>query len=221
MNRGYGFYLYKSHNITLESNTFLSIEFLPIWLRSSIHNWVHENVFNDFGACLEYPPYNLWESNRFNGSTIGGCPSDSNNLARAIRMDETFFVEQSSTAYGRSGLEAIDGVTNGEFNLGSVTCTDSYPVPNYWQIKLFDEYILEKITLWNRTDCCSERLTNFYIEVSTDGSEWQEIIHEEGTVGESATYSLGNVPATNVRIRFDRIDFLSLAEVQIFGQEAW
>ena len=61
---------------------------------------------------------------------------------------------QSTTRAGSGGNAAqfaIDGSTNGNFNSGSVTHTNTETAP-WWQVDLGDEFELQDITLWNRTD---------------------------------------------------------------------
>jgi hypothetical protein len=54
--------------------------------------------------------------------------------------------------------------TDGVFWNGSVTHTD---LDNgaWWQVDLGGVFNLDSIVLWNRTDCCSDRLSNFHVSV--------------------------------------------------------
>src|SRR5450631_3688704 len=64
---------------------------------------------------------------------------------------------QSSTAEGGDARRAIDGNTNGDWNVGSVTQTDQEVDP-YWEIDLGASYYIDEIRIFNRTDCCQARL---------------------------------------------------------------
>ncbi|MEM5774596.1 MAG: peptidoglycan DD-metalloendopeptidase family protein, partial [Anaerolineaceae bacterium] len=72
-------------------------------------------------------------------------------------------VYRDSTTSGIPVL-AVDGNTNGDYFSGSVTHTKDEANP-WWQVDLGAVQSIEKINLWNRTSCCSERLSNFYVFV--------------------------------------------------------
>jgi hypothetical protein len=71
-------------------------------------------------------------------------------------------VTQSSTAFGGDPRRAIDGNTNGGWNDGSVTHTSQELEP-YWQIDLGQTHYIDEIRIFNRTDCCQDRLKNFVV----------------------------------------------------------
>ncbi|MCH2581527.1 MAG: discoidin domain-containing protein, partial [Planctomycetes bacterium] len=72
---------------------------------------------------------------------------------------------QSSEGWGGAPGRAIDGNTDGIWGSGSTTHTNNPGAPSWWEVDLLDTYDIDTIRLWNRLDCCSERLTNFTIEV--------------------------------------------------------
>jgi hypothetical protein len=72
---------------------------------------------------------------------------------------------QSSEAFGGSASRAVDGDTNGMFNNNSVTHTDLNAHP-WWQTDLGTSSPISSINVWNRTDCCSNRLDNSWVFVS-------------------------------------------------------
>jgi alpha-L-fucosidase 2 len=134
---------------------------------------------------------------------------------------------QSSTSSGASASRAVDGNTNGTFSAGSVTHTN-YDTNAWWQVNLGATYQLDSIQLWNRTDCCANRLSNFYVFVSaTDmtGRSLTSLVNDTTiwrfqVTGQAPTKL--HVPAY-VNGRFVRVQLagsnnLSLAEVQVFGR---
>jgi hypothetical protein len=60
---------------------------------------------------------------------------------------------------------AIDGTTNGVMSANSVSSTLSENKPR-WQLDLGFPEQISLIKIWNRTDCCGDRLSNFYVFVS-------------------------------------------------------
>ncbi|MCH2106435.1 MAG: hypothetical protein MK291_07335 [Planctomycetes bacterium] len=77
-------------------------------------------------------------------------------------------VASQSTTYqgGGAGL-AIDGILDGAHSAGSVSHTDSKaadgapPLEAWWEVDLSAPLPIDQITIWNRTDCCQERLRDY------------------------------------------------------------
>ena len=141
------------------------------------------------------------------------------------------FATQSSTFLFGPGL-AIDGDTDGDIGHNSLTHTGFDDASPTWEVELDRDYEIETIVLWNRTDCCSERLTNFTVsildekrqevrrdEFFTDGNEFPDTTAEgfeiptEGDEGR-----IVQVQLQDTHPGFDPGQlFLSLAEVQVFA----
>ncbi|MFU8855086.1 glycosyl hydrolase family 95 catalytic domain-containing protein [Micromonospora sp. SL1-18] len=134
---------------------------------------------------------------------------------------------QSSTYSGGVATRAVDGNTDGAWKNGSVTHT-IYPTKQpWWEVDLERSYPLSGVAVWNRTDCCSERLSKYYVLVSKEpiaSASLDEALKESGVHAfyqEEAAGSPTLVPA-NVDGRYVRVwltsssDPLSLAEVQVF-----
>ncbi|WP_375388460.1 discoidin domain-containing protein [uncultured Amnibacterium sp.] len=73
---------------------------------------------------------------------------------------------QSSTAYGGAASRAVDGNTDGVFNDGSVTHTNT-DTNSWWTTDLGATRSLSSIGVWNRTDCCGSRLSDYWVFVSS------------------------------------------------------
>jgi hypothetical protein len=132
---------------------------------------------------------------------------------------------QSSTLAGATSDRAVDGNTDGNFSHGSVTHTN-YDIGAWWQIDLGAKHTLESIDIWNRTDCCAERLRKIYVFVSdtpfttSNLSEltsqyWNSYIFDPQSA-QRITVPV-NRSGRYVRIQLGRTEYLSLAEVQIWG----
>ena len=61
--------------------------------------------------------------------------------------------------------KANDGNRAGDFGAGSLTHTDN-DNEAWWQVDLGAVYDLQRVELYNRSDCCAESLSNFYVLVS-------------------------------------------------------
>lgn len=131
---------------------------------------------------------------------------------------------QSSTLGGTNGRasNAVDGSRNGNYLSGSITHTIVDQFNPWWQVDLQDGYYVNQITIFNRQDCCTNRLVNPIAEVIENGVVVASS-RFEGAVGDSATFSFSNnVVGDSVRIRLEGSSrTLSLAEVEVNARLAW
>ena len=77
--------------------------------------------------------------------------------------------EQSSIGWGGLASRAVDGKTSGIWGHGSITHTNKSTNP-WWKVDLEGQYNIEYINIFNRIDCCSDRLKDFVVEITKDGS---------------------------------------------------
>jgi hypothetical protein len=133
---------------------------------------------------------------------------------------------QSSTTNSAGASRAVDGNTNGEWSGNSVTHTNNN-ANAWWQVDLGASTNISTITLNNRINCCEDRLSDFYIFVSeqpfgnrsfTDLLTDTNVAHiyQQDLNGSAKEYAL---PSTGryVRVQLNKTGYLSLAEVQVFG----
>src|SRR5262249_16911847 len=80
------------------------------------------------------------------------------------------------TAYNGPPQHAIDGNTNGNYQAGSTTHTNTEPNP-WWEVKLAAATPIERVVIWNRTDGdVGSRLANFRVSLLDDARKvvWQK-----------------------------------------------
>ena len=82
---------------------------------------------------------------------------------------------QSSVAFDGDPKRGHDGNTNQIYDEGSVTHTAEETNP-WWQIDLGGTKEIGRIKVWNRADCCGDRLADAIVEVL---DESQEVVHTE------------------------------------------
>jgi hypothetical protein len=122
--------------------------------------------------------------------------------------------------------KAVDGNTDGNFFNGSVTHTQCGN-QDWWQVDLGSVSDITTIRLWNRTDCCADRLANFYVFVS-DVPFTSTTLSTTLTQSGVSHYYHPNAVALNtsftinrkgryVRVQLSGQNCLSLAEVQVLG----
>jgi hypothetical protein len=121
---------------------------------------------------------------------------------------------QSSTTNGGNASRANDGNTDGNWSKSSVTHTNS-TAQAWWQVDLGAIKKIGEVVLFNRTDCCADRLSNFEIKVSNDGATWTKVAELAGTAPTQSAYPM-NANGRYVRVQLRGTNNLSLAEVQVF-----
>ena len=132
---------------------------------------------------------------------------------------------QVNTAFGGAPERAIDGNTSPYWADASLTHTDNTPGA-WWQVELYGESTVETVVLWNRKDCCSERLSNFRISALDEGGDevWGEDYFTDLTYPETSfEVDLGGVECRTIRVArlgpdLNGLNYLSLAEVEVFGE---
>jgi fibronectin-binding autotransporter adhesin len=73
---------------------------------------------------------------------------------------------QTSEGFGGTADRGNDGNTSGQYGDNSVTHSGTDARNNWWQVDLEANVAISEIHIWNRTDCCSGRLRDYYVFVS-------------------------------------------------------
>ncbi len=127
---------------------------------------------------------------------------------------------QSSTAFGGVAGRAVDGNTNGAFGGGSVTHTGGESSA-WWEVDLGVQAQIDSIEIWNRSDCCGSRLSQYYVLISNTanpqpgaGGIFEHF--EVAAAGYPTTIPI-NATGRYVRIQKSTPGPLSLAEVRVYG----
>ena len=133
---------------------------------------------------------------------------------------------QSSQYTTRGPQTAVDGTVSGN---GEALVTHTLSEANaWWQVDLGSLQAINAIRVWNRTDCCSTRLTNFAVMVSTTdmtGRTYADLIADPaifksqvpGTIVQQLLID-AKTQGRYVRVQLAGTNFLSLAEVEVFGR---
>jgi hexosaminidase len=133
---------------------------------------------------------------------------------------------QASTAYDGVAARAVDGNTDGRWGSGSVTHSEESITEPWWQVDLGSTTAVGSVELFNRTDCCSDRLTDPVILLSdaplpadlddalaTPGVTVHQV---SGAVGESTKVRLSGAAGRYLRVQLPGTGrTLSLAEVVV------
>jgi hypothetical protein len=124
---------------------------------------------------------------------------------------------QSSTAFGGASSRAVDGNVEGNYFKGSVTHTN-LDSPAWWEVDLGREHNIGRVVIYNRTDCCAERLSGARLMVLSSKRK----VRYNRAVGSRTRIT--RVVLSAARGRYIRIQitqsrkrYLSLAEVRVYG----
>jgi hypothetical protein len=121
----------------------------------------------------------------------------------------------------------VDGNTDGNFADGSTTATN-LDFAAWWQVDLGASASISSITIWNRADCCGSRLNDYWVFVSdtpfqsTDTPSSLQFragtfsSHQTTAPSPSSSIPIG-ASGRYVRVQLTGTNYLSLAEVQVFG----
>ncbi|MBU1750433.1 MAG: discoidin domain-containing protein, partial [Chloroflexi bacterium] len=136
---------------------------------------------------------------------------------------------QNSTYYSGTADRAVDGNTDGNYYNGSVSHTGRN-LYSWWQVDLGSVQWVDAVQIWNRTDCCQSRLSNFYVFVSdvpfpsnnpstlaSDPNVWHYYVSGQG--GRPTTVPV-NSHGRYVRVQLTVDQNLHMAEVQVWGHPA-
>jgi RHS repeat-associated protein len=136
---------------------------------------------------------------------------------------------QSSTGFGGNSSRGVDGNTSGDWGDNSVSHTNLERQP-WWQVDLGSVQQIGTVRLWNRTDCCSDRLSDFHVLVSDNPFSSTDLTTTINQAGVSRYYTAGPAGALTeigvgrsgryVRVQLAGDNYLSLAEVEVMGRTA-
>lgn len=136
------------------------------------------------------------------------------SLGKAATQSSTYSYDGPVAAASK----AVDGNTDGNFldGAGSVSATTAVEMEPWWQVDLGAVVPVRGVNIFNRTDCCSWRLSHFDVMLSDDGQTWQSFNYP-GEASRETTIRIPNRTARYVKIKIrDRQEYLQLAEVRVF-----
>ena len=149
-------------------------------------------------------------------------------VAQNIAVNKTA-TQSSAYSLGSNASKAVDGNTDGLYGDGSLSITNLDGNP-WWQVDLGASATVSSIVVWNRTDCCGDRLSDYWVFVSgtpfgpTDTPATLQnragtfSSHQTVQPNPSATITIPGAQGRYVRVQLSGANYLTLAEVQVFGQ---
>jgi len=140
------------------------------------------------------------------------APTHSPNEIDASKLDLKLLkgtATQSSVAHNGPARLAVDGNTDQNYGKGSCTHTSLDAHGIWWKLDLGASKYVASVKVWNREDCCSNRLRG--VKVSLDAKNC-------GTLGAEPTQTVHcNSYGRNLIISRDNNEYLTLCEVEVWG----
>jgi hypothetical protein len=197
---------------------------------------------NDFGYAVALAPGGSFYAGGMTSSpnfpvsdsfqaTLGGSPSSFLLEVSALvdlALDQP--ASQSSTYDPgfTNASNAVDGNTDGVYGDGSLSHTNDDPNA-WWEVDLGRPVAVNSIMIWNRTDCCGFRLSDYWVFVSntpflaTDtpatlqnrAGTWSS--YQTAAPNPNANIIIPGAQGRFVRIQLAGTNYLALAEVQVYG----
>jgi hypothetical protein len=176
------------------------------------------DVYFDNGVFRAYRP-----------GAIGG--SNARLTASSVNLALKKPTRQSSQLGNFDSSLAVDGNNNGDFAAGSVFHTNPEKSP-WFEVDLGQQETLNVVRIWNRTDCCQERLSDYWIFLSEqpfpkdatpaalaqNPGIWRK--HVLIAANPSTIFPMGAAHGRYLRVQADALTgdrVLHFAEIEVFG----
>ncbi|MEM6802910.1 MAG: PQQ-dependent sugar dehydrogenase, partial [Bacteroidota bacterium] len=154
--------------------------------------------------------------------TTENCQPTNVSLRKTATQSSTY----NSNSYNFDANNALDGNTTGDDAANTITHTNN-ELHAWWEVDLGAVYSLSGINLWNRVDCCSDRLSNFYVISSPLPFSSQNLNATLAQSGVTSTLFSGtagvetfvdiNADARYIRVQLVGTGILTIAEAEVMG----
>ncbi|XP_063690821.1 uncharacterized protein LOC134823326 [Bolinopsis microptera] len=177
-----------------------------------------ENVLNDlkdYACAIETCDYDSLCNSRI----IPEKPSTEPETKYQLIDSDDRRASQSSTGWGGNAARAIDGNTANSWTQNSCTHTKASGTA-WWVVNLGALYKVHKVVIYNRMDCCGDRLDGAQVEAFSGSNfvkQCGQIDYQSGK--DSYTIECGDTIADLIKIIQTSGDALTLCEVETYGEK--
>ena len=129
---------------------------------------------------------------------------------------------QQSSVYKATGAKhdsdlGVDGEKGPFPQPQGLVMTDLDKKP-WWQVDLKGVHILTEVKLFNRIDCCQERLNAVEVFLSNDGKKWRSAYSHDGKpIGDTLAVNVKGQSARFVRVVLNKKEQLHFYECEVYG----
>ena len=194
-------------------------------------DYVLRLIANDYSNDLagEQKYYTLVDEVKVTVGNGGGGGNQTAGCTNATNIALNKSTTQSSTQQDGLSSRANDGNTDGSFWSGSVSLTNWENQP-YWEVDLGEVHEISDLKIWNRSDCCSDILKDYYVFISDNpfpNNNVNALQNQQGVLSFYQPSQAGfpsniDIDETGryIRVQLSGQGFLGLAEVEVIGCEA-
>ncbi|MBN79589.1 MAG: hypothetical protein CMJ70_05570 [Planctomycetaceae bacterium] len=121
-------------------------------------------------------------------------------FSRGVNVARLGNATQSSVGYRAPASKALDGNRDGKFS--SCSCTNEER-DAWWEVDLGDAFPVDSVAVWNRTDCCPERLDRASIQLLDAARQTvaQRVLSKAGTRNALPQGAVDGAQVENVEFR--------------------
>ncbi|XP_075703748.1 fucolectin-like [Rhinoderma darwinii] len=146
-----------------------------------------------------------------------GCSLEpgATNIARNGEASQESDYQYQPMGYAKN---AIDGVTNANYQNGSCTHTNSVK-DAWWRVDLKQIYKILTVVLTNRQDCCAERLMGAEVRIGNSPDNNNPVCATvTSVVNTTMSFWCDGMEGQYVSVVIaNRKDYLTLCEVEVYG----
>lgn len=158
---------------------------------------------------------------------VAGTPAPPPGQPQLVNLAKGKKATQSSDGWGGKAAMAVDGNKNPAMAGKSVNHTADGDKLPWWEVDLGAVYKVVGIRVYNRADCCAERLaaSGAVVLVSDQpfpnpngmASQRKRVLPIQGV---KPMYDLptGGIPARFVRVQMQKPGYLHMAEIEVIGE---
>jgi len=136
-----------------------------------------------------------------------------------VALRKRAFQSTTSSFIAVDGSLAVDGNLDGDHGAGSVTHTNQESNP-WWEVDLKKLYTIEYIHVYNREDCCKERLAGFTVSIYVGNTlTFSKTMPRNKTPDYETIIEVPKVQGNRVKVSLSGDGkILQLAEVEVIGK---
>eukprot|EP00058_Branchiostoma_floridae_P019989 XP_002605479.1 hypothetical protein BRAFLDRAFT_92896 [Branchiostoma floridae] len=128
-------------------------------------NWAPYEPNDNYGAYGGQDCIHLWAGSSFKWDDDECWKGKYFICQIGINIAEGKEAFQSSSILGMVASHAVDGNTDGDYNENSCTHTTQGTRDPAWWVDLGQSYTIGRVVIFNRQDCCQERINPFNIHI--------------------------------------------------------
>ncbi|MEM9465181.1 MAG: discoidin domain-containing protein [Actinomycetota bacterium] len=179
-------------------------------------------------GILNFAELDVFASADTDGDGIGDHRDTVASTGSIVSTGATASQSSDFTATNGAG-QAVDGIRDGD-NAVAPNAITQEDTEAWWEVDLGGVYAIDGLNLYNRTDCCGERLADFDVMIgdapfgamsladARAAATWTTTL--AGAADELTQISVPDIEGQYVRIQLSATDFLQLAEVDVLGTES-